>query len=75
MKLSQRLISSGVLGSGRVRHCSEWDLSSLAAGSRFTGPFAIRSAEARREKSRQGAFRKAGLLARLPLFIRWNKRG
>lgn len=48
MKLSKMLFASGALGSGRVRHCSEWEFDSPGANSRFGVSPALRKAVQRR---------------------------
>lgn len=52
MKLSKRLLASGVLGCGRVRHCSEWEFDSLRGKSRFGASAFLREAEKRRVRSK-----------------------
>lgn len=55
MKLAKKLFSSGVLGRGVVRHCSEWDLPSGLLSPRFRSAHPLREIDLRR--SRQGSFR------------------
>lgn len=73
MKLSKMLISSGALRSGRVRHCSDWEISSLAHGSRFGGSATLRAAAARRAQILTGGQRE-GVFSRLPALLGWYKR-
>lgn len=64
MKLSKMLFSSGVLASGRVRHYSEWDITSLAAKSRFGGSPALRLAANRRAGFLEAGRRRPSILDR-----------
>lgn len=73
MKLSKMLISSGTLMSGRVRHCSEWEISSLAGGSRFGGSRMLRLAAMRRAQPHRRASA-PGVLSLLGALGRWMTR-
>ncbi len=73
MKISKMLLDSGALGNGRVRHCSEWEITSLAAKSRFGGSSALRLAASRRAGIGKVA-RKTGALFRLPAFFGLGKK-
>lgn len=50
MKLSKMLISSGVLGRGEVRHCSEWEFPARPQDSRSGLPVPLRRALVRRAR-------------------------
>jgi len=50
MKLSKRLLASGVLGCGRIRHYSEWEIDSVPRESRFGASPLLREAAQRRAR-------------------------
>lgn len=52
MKLTLKLFSSGVLGRGEVRHCSEWDLPSGVSAPRFRSNHPLRQIDRRRTRAR-----------------------
>lgn len=70
MKLSKMLFSSGVLASGRVRHYSDWDITSLAAKSRFGGSPALRLAANRRAGFLEAGKKRASFLDRFEFLRR-----
>lgn len=48
MRLSKKLITTGILQHAKVRHCSEWDFLETNSSSRFGGSALVRGVMNRR---------------------------
>jgi hypothetical protein len=51
MRLAKELMTSGVLGRGEVRHCTDWDVAAARRPSSLGRSPVFRQAEARRRRA------------------------